>query len=168
MTIVDILIALILIFAIWRGWSSGILVQLSGIIGVVAGAWVAYNFWTQIAGWLEVDTKYREVLFVVILLGVLLGVILLCHLITKLLRLGGLSAPVRILGVIFSLVKTVILLALLLTAFEYLNMDGRILDPEYLRESTAYIPLKNISEFIFPYLKQLTAAAGSFFMPPAA
>ena len=164
MNIIDILVLLLLVFSLWRGWKSGILVQLSGIVGIVAGVWVAYNFWRQIAAWLAVDTAHRSLLFAAILLAVLILVIILCHLLTRLLRFGGLSVPIKLLGIVFSAAKTVILLALIFTAFEYINEGDRLTDASYLREALCHRPLKAVSEFIFPYLERLTGTVESIFV----
>lgn len=161
MNIIDILVCIVLVFALWQGWSSGILVQLGGIIGIVAGIWVAYKFWKQIARWFEVDTSYSWIIFIAVLLSVLLTVIILLRLVTRLLKAGGLSAPLRILGAVFSVAKTVIILSLLLTAFEYINAGNRLTDGALLNDSVSYEALKNISEFIFPYLTEFTSAAKS-------
>ena len=38
MNIIDILVLVVLVWCVWSGWRSGILVQLSGIVGIVVGA----------------------------------------------------------------------------------------------------------------------------------
>lgn len=157
MNIVDILIAALLIFAIWRGWSSGILVQLSGIVGVVAGAWVAYRFSGEIGQWLSVDEGYSTLLFVVILIVVMIAVIILGKLLTKILSYGGLSVPIKLLGAAASMLKAVIVLSLILRTFESLNDHGKIADTKYLQESVSYKPLNNIANVIFPYIGAFVA-----------
>lgn len=105
MNIIDILAGLVLVLCLWSGWRSGILVQLSGIVGIVAGTWVAYRFSHAIGRWLDLEEMPSEALFVIVLLGVLVCVILLCQLITRLLKAGGLAGPLRLLGAVFAVAK---------------------------------------------------------------
>ena len=44
MNIIDILVCLVLVLCVWSGWKNGILVQLSGIVGIIVGTWAAYRF----------------------------------------------------------------------------------------------------------------------------
>lgn len=152
MNILDIIVGALLLYALWRGWSSGILVQLSGIAGIVLGAWLAYRFSEQVSLRLDVPMQYNSLVFVAILIVVMIGIILLGKLLTKVLSYGGLSAPIKLLGAAASILKIIIILSLVLRTFESLNDNGKIVDTTYLQKSIAYKPLTNIASTIFPYI----------------
>lgn len=165
MNIIDILVGLVLVLCVWSGWRSGILVQLSGIVGIVIGAWVAYRFSYAVGRWLDLEEMPSEALFVIVLVGVLVCVILLCHLITKLLKAGGLAGPLRVLGALFAVAKGALLLGLALVAIEaaipWLSENNRASLGKTLKEARSYTLLKSVGGFVFPYIVSGAKAAAS-------
>ena len=167
MNIIDILAGLVLVLCVWSGWRSGILVQLSGIVGIVAGAWVAYRFSHAIGRWLDLEEMPSEALFVIVLVGVLVCVILLCHLITKLLKAGGLAGPLRVLGALFAVAKGVLLLGLAMVALEaampWFSAKNRASLGKTLKEARSYSILKKVGTFVFPYIISGAKAAADLY-----
>lgn len=165
----DIIVIIILVWSLWSGWKNGILIQLSGIIGIVLGAWVAYKFSHTIGDWLNLKELPTEVLFLVVLLGVLICVVILCRVITRALKAGGLGFPLRLLGGLFGVAKGVLLLGLFLLAFEAVmpwvrlaskmktgeDADKKSL-PTVVMEAKSYRIIQGVGEFVFPYLAEGT------------
>lgn len=162
MNIIDILVLVVLVWCVWSGWRSGILVQLSGIVGIVVGAWVAYRFSHAIGQWLDLEELPSEVLFVVVLVGVMVCVILLSHLVTRLFRAGGLAGPLRLLGAGFAAAKGLLLLGLALVALEsvtpWLEPKNRASLSRVLNEARSYQLLKRVGGYVFPYVVSGTKA----------
>ncbi|MDE5945327.1 MAG: CvpA family protein [Rikenella sp.] len=156
MNIIDILVCLTLLLCVWSGWRSGILVQLSGIVGIVVGAWVAYRFSHAIGRRLDLEELPSEVLFVIVLVGVLICVILLCRLVTRLMQAGGLAGPLRVLGGAFAVAKGALLLGLALVAVEaavpWLSETNRASFSRTLKEARSYALLKGVGDYVFPYI----------------
>lgn len=167
MNIIDILVGLVLMLCVWSGWRSGILVQLSGIVGIVVGAWVAYRFSHAIGRWLDLEEMPSEALFVLVLVGVLVCVILLCQLVTRLLKAGGLAGPLRLLGAVFAGAKGILLLGLALVALEaampWLSAKNRASFGKTLKEARSYALLKEVGTFVFPYLVSGVKAAADLY-----
>lgn len=44
MTVFDIVCGLLLAVGAWKGWRDGIIVQLSGILGLLVGVYLAYRY----------------------------------------------------------------------------------------------------------------------------
>lgn len=157
MNIFDVLIWLLLIYAAYRGWKRGIFTQISGIIGIVLGAWVASNFSHQLAEWFEIESIDNEiVIFIIIVLVVMVGVTLLAKFLNKILHWGGLSFPIRLLGAAFSIVKFFFFISLLLSCYLRVSpMIGKAGEQKNIIEkSFFYEPLLNVSGFVFPYILQ--------------
>lgn len=156
MNLIDILVCLVLALCIWSGWRNGILVQLSGIVGIVVGAWIAYRFSHTVGQWLDLEELPSEAIFIIVLISVLICVILLCHLITRLLRAGGLAGPLRILGAAFAVAKGLLLLGLAVAAVEaavpWLSDKNRASFDRTTKEARSYSLLKGIGSYVFPYI----------------
>lgn len=155
MNIIDIIVALLLFYGIWQGWKNGILVQLSGITGVVLGAWLAYLFSQRVSLWLGIEPDYKTLVFVAILIAVMIGVIITSHLLTKLLTYGGLSFPIKLLGAAVSCLKMVLILSLALRVFALVNQHDKITNQNYVTSSICYAPLEQVSDLIYPYISRM-------------
>lgn len=162
MNIFDILVWVILLYALWNGWRKGILIQLSGIVGIIAGAWVASKFSDQIIKWFNI-TDSEVLVFVVILIVTMIGVIILLRLLDKVMQWGGLSMPIKLLGSIFCVVKYMIVMALLLSCYIRVasQMDKGLKEDNTIKKSFFFEPLQDISRFVFPYIIEGLAGSGS-------
>lgn len=124
MNILDILIAVIVGFCLVRGIFRGIIKELTSIVGVVAGFFVAYNYYSVVANPLSrliIDKSYLNIVsfflaFAVVFFAVgFLGVIL-----KHVFKAAALGLADRILGGTFGLVKAILIVSVLLvplTAF---------------------------------------------------
>jgi membrane protein required for colicin V production len=163
MNIIDILVCLVLVLCVWSGWKNGILVQLSGIVGIIVGTWAAYRFSHLVGEWLDLEELPAEVLFVLVVAGVLICVILLCHLVTRLLKAGGLAGPLRMLGAAVAVAKGLLLLGLALVAIEatlpWFSAKNRASLSRTLNEAHSYRLIKSIGSYVFPYIVSGVRAA---------
>jgi len=151
MNAIDIIIAVILIYALIKGWTGGIIVQLAGIAGLIAGIWAASRFSDWLAKALGMNDASETTMYIVTLIVVMVVVILLLRLIDKILKSIGLSVPIRILGVIFSIGKWLLLLTLVLSIYRSIAVSWHIGMSKTVTESAFYKPLTAIEKAIFPY-----------------
>ncbi len=159
MTWFDIVVLAILGWCLISGWRSGILVELSGIAGILLGAWAAYHFSHAAGGWLGLENVGTEVLFVVILLAVMVCVVLLCLFITKVLKAAKLALPVRILGGLFAAVKGLLIMALAVATVESVCRSIPAKVPESISDAASYRVLHAVGSHAFPYLVRLGNSA---------
>ncbi len=120
----DILIIIILGYSLVRGLFRGLVKELSSIIGVLGGFYAAYTYYNVIAGLLSRlihDISYLNILsFMIIFCGVLIVVGVLGVIIKYLLNIAFLGWIDRIGGVVFGVMKAILIVSILfitLTAF---------------------------------------------------
>jgi len=120
----DILVAIILGYVFVRGLFRGLVKEVASIIGVLGGFYLAYSYYRNLGaylGWLTSNESYRLIIgFLIIFCGVLILVAVLAMIIKYLLKIAYMGWADRIGGVIFGLVKGVLIVSilfLLLTAF---------------------------------------------------
>jgi len=120
----DILIIIVLGYSLVRGLFRGLVKEVSSIIGVLGGFYAAYTYYKVLAGWLAGlinDISYLNILsFLIIFCGVLIVVGVLGVVIKYLLNIAFLGWVDRIGGVIFGVLKGILIVSILfitLTAF---------------------------------------------------
>lgn len=97
----------------------------------------------------------KLVSFILILIGVFIVLGLIGRLLEatfKFVMLGWLN---RLLGLVFSLAKALLILSMIIVAFNSLNNTFGFVNKEVLDGSILYPPLKDLADTIFPYLKNI-------------
>ena len=160
MSIVDIILLICFIPAIISGIRKGFISQVISIVSIIAGVWVSYEFSTQVGTWLgqhieATDNVLKLISFGVIMIAVFAGLALLGKLLEGLINFVMLGWVNRLLGVVFALLKTGLIVGLLIMVFCSLNNNLNLVSDEVLADSVLFTPLKNIAYTVFPYLKSL-------------
>jgi membrane protein required for colicin V production len=151
MLILDIVLGLIVLYGACRGFKNGLIVELFGILAWAIGIYGALHFsdWTAdqlkpYVSWSENATKTAS--FVLTFLALLLITHLLAKALTKiasLMLLGGIN---KIFGVLFGVLKTVGLLALLLAYLAEHSPLDQWVSQEQEDPSKLYEPIKSAGQ----------------------
>ncbi len=160
MNTLDIILLICFIPALVQGFRKGFISQAIAIISIIAGVWMSARFADVVSGWLGQYIQGSEqvlkvVAFALIIVAVIVGLTLLGKLLESTIRLVMLGWVNRLLGVIFSLLKTGLIVGLLIMAFCSLNDTFKFVNEETLNSSVLFPPLKNLAYSVFPYLKDL-------------
>ena len=147
MNTIDLIVGLILALAVWNGWRQGFVMQICSLAGIVAGIWLASR-------WLKLDeTVSAAGGFVVVLLAVILLVAVAGRLVRKLFHFAGFGIPDIVLGIAVSVLKYMLVLSVLFSAFDSLNEDYTLVGPQTIEKSKSYKPVMRLSEAVFPFLE---------------
>ena len=132
-----------LALAVWNGWRQGFVVQICSLAGIVAGIWIAARFGAQVAA-----GGFVTALVVVILVVAIAG-----RVVRKVFHFAGLGVADTLLGIAVSVLKYLLVLSVLFSAFDALNEDYCLVGPRTIEQSKSYKPVRWLSESIFPFLE---------------
>ena len=160
MNILDIILLVCFIPAIFQGIRKGFIAQAVSIISIILGIWASARFSDIVSDWIAQyitasDQVLKLVSFGIILVLVFLALAALGKALEgvfKLVMLGWLN---KLLGVVFALLKTALIVGLVIMAFSSLNDNFKFVQESVLNESILYPPLKKIAFEVFPYLKDM-------------
>lgn len=156
MNYLDIFIACFLVFGFTRGYTKGLIMELSSIIALILGIYgsikfsdFTYSFFLKNFPKLieSIDENYLKMasfVFTFLLIIVLISII--GKLITKLLKMVFLGFINKIMGGIFGSFKFALLLSLCLVFFESLNTSLNLFDTSILDSSFFYEPIKEVGD----------------------
>lgn len=161
MSIFDIVVIILLVPAIFSGYTKGFISQIFSIIAIVVSIWSSVHFADQLCDYLK-DTLMQDnpvllkiIAFVIILVLVSLVLVIIGKIIEKFLKIIMLGWLNKLLGIIFSLIKWALILSLLIGVFNNINHTMNLFSAEQLNECIFYKPLNTIYTTVFPYLQQL-------------
>lgn len=164
MTGLDIILCCILGYGVFNGVRKGLFVELASLVSLLLGIYIAIKFSGAVGsffdGHLPDDPKTAAVVaFIITFVGVVIGITLLAKFMTKIADFSGLGLVNRIMGAIFGLLRTVLILSVLLTFFVKINHNNFIAEKKTLDESIFFYPILKVSNVIFPVLEEWFAAA---------
>ena len=160
MNILDIILLICFVPAVFQGIRKGFIAQAISIISIIVGIWASARFadiaTTWIAQYITASEQVLKVVaFALILVVVFLVLAALGKMLEGVLRLVMLGWLNKLLGVIFALIKTGLIVGLVIMAFSSLNETFHFVKEAVLNESVLYPPLKKLAFDVFPYLRDM-------------
>lgn len=162
MNILDIILLVCFIPAIISGLRKGFIAQVVAIISIVLGVWLSVKFATLagswISQWIEASPQVINIIaFAVIFIAVAIVLYTLGKLIEatiKIIMLGWLN---KLLGVLFSMMKCILITGFIIIIFDAINSRFGLVPETYISGSLLYAPIRDIADSVFPLFKELIA-----------
>jgi membrane protein required for colicin V production len=156
---IDILIVIILLLAIWRGWKNGFVMELFSMlaifVGIYAGIHLSDWFTVFMRDKMDTTTPYMPIIsFVSVMILVIIGIYLLGKLLTKTLKAGGAETWNQIGGAFFSLSKTILTLSVLFIVFHSFDQKTGLIPQDQKDKSIFYSPIYKFSMVVLPSMKE--------------
>lgn len=156
MNVFDIIIAVILLFAAVRGFMKGLFSEVASLVAIVAGVFCAihYAYYVEyflndsVLKWSHQTNKI--VAFAVTFLAVVLFIIFIGKVLTKLADITSLGFLNKILGGVFSVLKSAIILSVIFLFFDKFNKTIPFVSEKTLDESVLYNSVRSIVPTLFP------------------
>lgn len=160
MSIVDIILLICFVPALISGIRKGFISQVISIISLIGGVWLSYEFSEPVGAWLSqyietTENVLKLISFIIIMIAVFIGLALVGKLLEGIINFVMLGWVNKLLGVVFALLKTGLIVGLVIMLFCSLNNSLHLVSDEVLAESVLFTPLKNAAYTVFPYLKSL-------------
>ena len=152
MNYLDIAVVISLLYGMVKGFSNGIITEISNIISVFLAIYIGIHFSQLIYPYLNLEmlSDYSNaipliafLLVFVIILTIVKSIGEIINKITKQLALGFIS---RVLGAVFGIIKLLIICMFLLV----LATDYKLINKPLKENSILLIPLQRVSQIIIP------------------
>lgn len=156
----DLITLLVGLWAVISGWRRGVILQIGSLIGILLSLYLASHYGTQVGNLLHFGKSWVTVGgFLVVAVATLIGVALLGRLMRKLFQFAGLGVMDILFGILISLVKWLLLLSAIYTAFGALNRTLDLVGSEAFEQSRTYRPVCRVAEWVMPHLKKVFEGA---------
>lgn len=161
MQIVDIVILLLLILGLYAGYRQGFIVQLTSLIGLIIGFFVARNYATDLSILylrpLIDSNKVADIAtFCLIWLVCIILVGAIGNLFSGLLDKISLGWLNRFIGAIIGCIKYLFLVSLVIGIYDSIDSDSRVLSEENKDQSLLYKPVKSVASNLIVLIKEDT------------
>jgi membrane protein required for colicin V production len=156
MNYLDIIISVSLLYGLIKGYSNGIIKEITNIISVFLAIYIGIHFSGLIHPYLHLDvlSDYSRAIpliaFFIVFIAILIIIKSIGELIDRLTKLLALGLISRFLGAIFGMIKLLVICGFLLL----LVADYGLIDKQIQKNSILFIPLKEVSEIITPEINK--------------
>jgi membrane protein required for colicin V production len=153
MNYIDIILAIPIIWAIYRGFTKGFIIEIASLIAMVLGVYGAIHFSYFIANLLNLHSSHAPLIsFAVTFLIIVIVIFLFAKMLEKSLNLLALGFLNKLAGAFFSLLKIAFIISILLIFVNKLDAKISIVPEKTRKESLLYPPISAFAPLIIPKL----------------
>ena len=159
MNYLDLIFLTPLLFALYRGFTKGLIHMVASLAALLLGIFGAIRLRPMFASLLDalfdISPEYMNVIaFSVAFISIVLVVHLVAFVVEKLIKAVALSFVNRLLGMGFGLLVTAFVISMILWPVNQVNAERQIIKPERIEGSILYGPLSKFAPAVFPYLRR--------------
>lgn len=159
MGFIDIVFTALLGYALYNGLKNGLFVEIASFASLIVGIFVAIKFSYVVRLGLEdvlkTNPKYIEIIaFAITFLLVVVAIHLLAKFFTGLFSFAHLGWLNKLGGAVFSLLKTILMLSVVISLFQKININNILVKEETLNNSVFYNPIQEVSKMMYPSIEK--------------
>lgn len=159
MNTVDIVLALLLLYGLVRGFFRGLLAEIASLVGIVAGiygaihfSYILSDFFSENMNW---DSEYVNLIaFAITFVLIVFLISLAGKILTKMAGFAALGIVNKLLGAGFGFLKMAFIASVIIMFFAATNEEIELVSKEKLDESKLYAPVKVIAPAVLPILRE--------------
>lgn len=154
---IDVLISILLIWALIKGFRKGFIIELASLLALVLGIFGAIKFADFTAAYLSESVNLPEdytplIAFALTFIVIVVGVHFLARLIQGFVKMIALNIFNRIAGAIFSAGKSLLILCFVLFFVESIDQSTKIIPKKVKQNSFFYYPLSGAAFDLMPQI----------------
>lgn len=154
---IDLIIVVILIIAIVRGFTDGLVREVAALAALILGIWGAIKLSSFTAGklyeWFDMSGQFTGVISFLITFGVIVIIIHFIGIVAdKIVDAASLGFMNRLLGMLFGLFKSALILSVFFVILNAIDARRPFLPKEAIEQSRFYNPIADIAPAIFPVI----------------
>jgi membrane protein required for colicin V production len=153
--ILDIIIALPLVWGLYKGFRKGLIIEITTLAALLAGIFGAIRFSDRMAVFIreqwEIDDRYMPILaFAATFIIIVILVNLIGKMVEKLVDMASMGFLNKLAGGLFRALKIAFIISVIFTMAISLDDDWGIIPNEVKQQSVLYEPLSRLAPIIIP------------------
>ena len=153
MNYLDIILAVPLVWAIYRGFTKGLVIEIASLIALILGVYGGIHFSYFVSDRLNLTSSFSPLIsFAITFLIIVIVVFVLAKLLEKSINLLALGFFNKLAGAFFGLLKIAFLLSILLLLINKIDSKVRIIPEKSRKESLLYPTLSAFASYVIPKL----------------
>jgi membrane protein required for colicin V production len=157
MNYIDIIIIVALVLGMIRGFINGLVKEVASLAALILGIWGAIRFSSFTAAklydYFDMSGKYVGIISFIITFAVIVIIIhFIGMLVDRLVDAVALGFINRLLGIVFGLFKSVLIMSVIFVVLNAIDARRPFLPKEKIEKSFLYNPISDIAPALFPII----------------
>lgn len=157
MNYIDIIILIILAIAMIKGFVNGLVKEVASLAALILGIWGAIRFSSFTAAklydYFDMSGKYVGIVsFIVTFAIIAIAIHFIGMVVDKLVEAIALGFINRLLGILFGLIKSVLILSIIFVVLNAIDARRPFLPKDRIEKSMLYTPISDIAPVLFPII----------------
>lgn len=157
MNFLDIIIAIPLLWAVYKGFRKGLVIEIASLAALILGIYGGIHFSDAVADFLKERFNWNSTYMPLISFTItFLGIVILVHLVGKvverIVNIVALGIVNKILGAAFGFLKVAFILSVILIIFDGFDAKMNLIDKDKKEKSMLYKPLRSFAVTVIPKL----------------
>ncbi len=157
MNILDIILVVPIIWLMYRGYQKGFIIELSSLVALILGIYLAINFSGYASDFLtrnfNISDKYLNILaFIVTFMVVVFGVYMVGKILEQFINILLLGFINKIAGAAFGVIKAAFLISVVLWIINSFDMSRTVIKDSLRQGSILYEPIEQFAPSVIPKL----------------
>ena len=155
MNSLDYILFIPLLYALYRGFTKGLIIELASLLALIVGIYGALHFssftFEFLSDYFEIKTVYLQLVsygLTFLIIAVLIS--FTGKILTMLIRLVALGFINRMMGAIFGGIKALLILSVFISFFDRFNKQFGMVNEDILTSSLIYNSIRTQSEKFYP------------------
>jgi membrane protein required for colicin V production len=153
----DAVIIVVLILSLVNGFINGLVKEVASLAALILGIWGAIKFSTFTAGklydYFDMTGHYVGIIAFLITFGIIVVIIHFIGILAdKIVNAASLGFINRILGIVFGLIKSILIMSVFFVILNAIDARRAFLPKKAIEESKFFNPISDIAPSIFPII----------------
>ena len=154
---IDAIIVIILILSLVTGFTNGFVKEVASLAALILGIWGAIKFSAftaeKLYDYFDMTRRYVGVIAFIVTFGVIVVIIhFIGILVDKIINAASLGFVNRLLGIVFGLIKSVLIMSVFFSVLNAIDARNPFLPKTTIEQSKFYSPISDIAPAIFPII----------------
>lgn len=159
MTTIDIILAVFLLYFAYKGYSSGFIISVATLAGMVLGLYAAAHFSEFTAAWLQKDLGLKSgniklMAYIITFVIVMVLTFLIGRFLTTVVKTAGLGIVNRLGGVALRLIEGALIASFVFMLFARIDPKEKLFTAEQKQASVLYKPISAVAPLLIPMLQK--------------
>ena len=157
MNYIDLIIIILLVFGVARGFTDGLVRELASLLALILGIWGAIKFSAFTAGklydYFDMTGQYVGIIaFLITFIIIVIIIHFIGMIVDRFVDAISLGFLNRILGMVFGIFKTALILSVIFVVLNAIDAKHPFLPKARIEQSRLYNPIADIAPAIFPII----------------
>ncbi len=158
MEMIDIVLSVILILGMFKGFRNGFFVELASLVSILLGIYIAIRLSFITKSYLEKEVTWdpktiQVAAFAITFIAVVIAVSCLAKAFTTMANFASLGFVNNLLGALVGVFRMILVLSIVLNLFQKIKFEKRFLSKEKKEKSTLYPIIQEVSKNIYPSIE---------------